>query len=80
MFLPFFSFIRISNLRAFNIAFSSIPTAPTKISSLGPGRVKDTVAVLVPNEDVTRFLISGAGLRRRALESLRQTAACRQNS
>ena len=29
-FLAFFSFNRISNLRAFNVAFSSIPTAPTK--------------------------------------------------
>jgi hypothetical protein len=30
VFLAFFPFNRISNLRAFNVAFSSIPTAPTK--------------------------------------------------
>jgi hypothetical protein len=30
MFLPFFAFNEINNLRAFNVAFSSIPTAPTK--------------------------------------------------
>jgi hypothetical protein len=30
VFLSFFSFNKISNLRAFNIVFSSIPTAPTK--------------------------------------------------
>ena len=29
VFLTFFSFNRINNLRAFNVAFSSIPTAPT---------------------------------------------------
>jgi hypothetical protein len=28
VFLAFFSFNRISNLRVFNVAFSSIPTAP----------------------------------------------------
>jgi hypothetical protein len=32
MFLAFFAFNRINNLRVFNVAFSSIPTAPTKIS------------------------------------------------
>jgi len=31
VFLAFFSFNRISNLRVFNVAFSSIPTAPTKL-------------------------------------------------
>jgi hypothetical protein len=30
VFLAFFAFNRINNLRAFNVAFSSIPTAPTK--------------------------------------------------
>jgi hypothetical protein len=30
VFLSFFSFNGISNLRVFNVAFSSIPTAPTK--------------------------------------------------
>jgi hypothetical protein len=30
MFLAFFPFNGISNLRAFNVAFSSIPTASTK--------------------------------------------------
>jgi hypothetical protein len=30
LFLAFFAFNGISNLRAFNVAFSSIPTAPTK--------------------------------------------------
>ena len=30
VFLAFFAFNRISNLRVFNAAFSSIPTAPTK--------------------------------------------------
>ncbi len=29
VFLAFFSFNRMNNLRAFNVAFSSIPTAPT---------------------------------------------------
>jgi hypothetical protein len=29
MFLPFFSFNGINNLRVFNVTFSSIPTAPT---------------------------------------------------
>jgi len=29
MFLAFFAFNGINNLRAFNLAFSSIPTAPT---------------------------------------------------
>jgi hypothetical protein len=33
VFLAFFSFNRISNLRVFNAAFSSIPTAPTKLLS-----------------------------------------------
>jgi len=32
MFLAFFSFTGISNLRAFNVAFSSIPTAPTNLT------------------------------------------------
>jgi hypothetical protein len=32
LFLAFFTFNRINNLRAFNVAFSSIPTAPTKTS------------------------------------------------
>ena len=32
MFLAFFPFNRISNLRVFNAALSSIPTAPTNIS------------------------------------------------
>jgi len=32
VFLAFFSFNRINNLRAFNVAFSSIPTAPTNSS------------------------------------------------
>jgi len=32
VFLSFFSFNGINNLRVFNIAFSSIPTAPTNIS------------------------------------------------
>ena len=31
MFLAFFPFSGINNLRVFNIAFSSIPTAPTKL-------------------------------------------------
>jgi hypothetical protein len=30
VFLPFFPFNRVNNLRVFNVAFSSIPTAPTK--------------------------------------------------
>ena len=30
MYLAFFPFNEINNLRAFNVAFSSIPTAPTK--------------------------------------------------
>jgi hypothetical protein len=30
VFLAFFSFNRINNLRVFSVAFSSIPTAPTK--------------------------------------------------
>jgi hypothetical protein len=29
LFLAFFTFNRINNLRVFNVAFSSIPTAPT---------------------------------------------------
>ena len=32
VFLAFFSFNGINNLRVFNVAFSSIPTAPTKTS------------------------------------------------
>jgi len=35
VFLAFFPFNIISNLRTFNIAFSSIPTAPTNIFSTG---------------------------------------------
>jgi hypothetical protein len=31
VFLAFFSFNRISNLRVFSVAFSSIPTAPTNL-------------------------------------------------
>jgi hypothetical protein len=33
VFLAFFAFNGINNLRAFNIAFSSIPTAPTRTIS-----------------------------------------------
>ncbi len=32
VFLAFFSFNRINNLRVFSVAFSPIPTAPTNIS------------------------------------------------
>ena len=32
VFLSFFAFNKISNLRGFSVAFSSIPTAPTNIS------------------------------------------------
>ncbi len=38
VFLAFFSFNRINNLRVFSVAFSSIPTAPTtfcQINTLG---------------------------------------------
>ncbi len=31
MFLAFFAFSRINNLRVFNVAFSPIPTAPTNV-------------------------------------------------
>ena len=31
MLLSFFAFNAINNLRAFNVTFSSIPTAPTKV-------------------------------------------------
>jgi hypothetical protein len=34
VFLSFFSFNKISNLRGFSVAFSSIPTAPTKTLSV----------------------------------------------
>jgi hypothetical protein len=34
MFLAFFAFNEINNLRGFNVTFSSIPTAPTNISFL----------------------------------------------
>ncbi len=37
VFLAFFSFIRISNLRVLNVAFSSIPTAPTSLLILYKG-------------------------------------------
>ncbi len=33
LFLAFFAFNRINNLRAFNVAFSPIPTAPTNLFS-----------------------------------------------
>jgi len=33
VYLAFFAFMRINNLHVFNAAFSSIPTAPTKLLS-----------------------------------------------
>src|SRR5579859_43470 len=38
MFLAFLPFNGINNLRAFNVAFSSIPTAPTKSPVYSPER------------------------------------------
>jgi len=34
MFLAFFAFNGINNLRVFNVAFSSIPTAPTNLTQI----------------------------------------------
>jgi len=44
VFLAFFSFNRINNLRVFSVAFSPIPTAPTKSYRVG---LKKNVKVFI---------------------------------
>jgi hypothetical protein len=66
VFLAFFAFNGINNLRVFNVAFSSIPTAPTKFFLAFAGLLRSGVSVDPAgrqSESVPQRAFSGAGRR-----------------
>ena len=63
VFLAFFAFNGINNLRAFNVAFSSIPTAPTRIDAGWPLLAPVMNSRIVRAPYVTRRLRALSGPR-----------------